>query len=645
MMKYLRVLVCLSLCLLLPFSLIAQTPTKDLETVVVTATRTPKLLKNVPVITQVITAKDIEQTDATNMQDLLTSVLPGVEFSFSMNQQTVLNFQGFGGNKILFLIDGNRIAGETMDNPDYSRLSLENVERIEIVKGSASTLYGSQAMGAVINIITKKAKKGLRATVSSRWGNFNNQRYSSVVSYGKDKFAMTTSMLYSAIDQQDMKNRGDFTRVDASASKCLKQSVNYAFNKDVSLKVGGSYFKRTREISDRVHRHFYGYTLDADLKLKLTPSDVLDITASYDTYDKTQELVPKKQETLRYINTQKVFRMLYTHTFNDDMTLIFGGDGMRDYLYSYQFEDVGDHSQYTADVFAQFDYDVLPKLNLVGAVRYDFFSATQANRLTPKFSLMYKAFPYLRLRSSYATGFRSPTLKETYMVFNMANIFMIYGNEDLKNELSHNYQLSAEYSRRNYNATLMLSHSNIKNRITTIWDDSREGLSPTQTGGMVYTNIDAMRITSLEASLSARYSWGLSARLSYVYTREHDENSDEGVSLSKTRPHTANCHIEYAKNWKNYGFALSLNGRYLSPVETVELIVAEGQESKLKPKTYEGYQMWDLGLKQRIFKGVHLSFRVQNLFNYVPSYYNNNSPATTGRTYLGGLSLDLHKLY
>ncbi len=630
--------------LLSSINLVAQ-ETKDLETLVVTATRTPKLLKNVPVITQVISAKEIERTDATNMQELLTSILPGVEFSFAMNQQTVLNFQGFGGNKILFLVDGNRIAGETMDNPDYSRLSLENVERIEIVKGSASTLYGSQAMGAVINIITKKAKEGLRATVASRWGNFNNQRYSSVVSYAKDKFAMTTSLLHTSIDEQKMKNLGDFTKVNGSSSNSLKQVINYTFNEDVKLKLGGSFFKRTRELSDKVHRHFYGYTADADLKLKLSSQDVLDITASFDKYDKTQELVPKRQELVRYINTQRIFRLLYTHTFKPEMTLTLGGDGMRDYLYSYQFEDVGDHSQYTADVFAQFDYDVLPKLNLVGALRYDYFSATTANRLTPKLSLLYKLFPYFRLRSSYAMGFRSPTLKESYMVFNMADIFMIYGNEDLKSESSHNYQFSAEYSRRNYNATLMLNHSDVSNRITTIWDDSREGLSPSQKGGMVYTNIDAMRITSLEASVSARYNWGLSARLSYVYTHEHDENSDEGISLSKTRPHTANCHIEYAKNWKNYGFALTLNGRYLSSVETVELVVGAGQESKLRPKTYEGYQMWDLGLTQRIFKGVHLSFRIQNLFNYVPSFYNNNSPATTGRTYLGGISLDLHKLY
>ncbi len=645
MLKYIKAISLVFLFVLFNSRHLLAQKTKELETLVVTATRTPKLLKDVPVITQVITAKDIERTDATNMQELLTSILPGVEFSFAMDQQTVLNFQGFGGNKILFLVDGNRIAGETMDNPDYTRLSLENVERIELVKGSASTLYGSQAMGAVINIITKKAKKGLKANVSSRWGEFHNQRYSSVLSYAKGRFSTTTSLLYTSIDEQKMKNIGDFTKVDASSSKCLRQKFSYVLSPELKLIGGGSLFKRTRELSDRVHRHFYAYGANVGLKMNLGSKDNLDMTMTLDKYEKTQELVPKHREVKRYTNTQNAFRLLYTHTFKPTMTFILGGDAMRDYLYSYQFEDVGDHSQYTADVFAQFDCDVLPKLNLVGALRYDYFSATTANRLTPKLSLMYKALPYLRLRSSYAMGFRSPTLKESYMVFNMANIFMIYGNEDLKSESSDNYQLSAEYARRNYNATLMLNHSKIRNRITTIWDASKEGLGEYNKGGMVYTNIDAMRITSFEASVSAKYNWGFMARLSYVYTCEHDENSDEGVALSMTRPHSTNCYIEYAKNWKNYGFALSLNGRYLAPVETVHL-VENKQGDKLFVKTnYEGYQMWDLGLTQRVFKGIRLSFRIQNLFNYVPSYYNNNAPATTGRTYLGGLSLDLHKLY
>ena len=85
----------------------------NLETVVVTGTRTPRLLKNSPILTRVITMQDIERVDALNIGDLLEAELPGIEFSYAMDQQVTLNMQGFGGNSVLFLADGERIDGET----------------------------------------------------------------------------------------------------------------------------------------------------------------------------------------------------------------------------------------------------------------------------------------------------------------------------------------------------------------------------------------------------------------------------------------------------------------------------------------------------------------------------------------------------
>ena len=119
----------------------------NIEQVVVTATRTPKALKDVPVVTQVIGLKDIQRSDATNIQDLLINELPGLEFSYAMSQETSLNMNGVNGSAMLFLVDGERLAGETMDNIDYTRLNLDNIGRVEIVKGAASALYGANAVG------------------------------------------------------------------------------------------------------------------------------------------------------------------------------------------------------------------------------------------------------------------------------------------------------------------------------------------------------------------------------------------------------------------------------------------------------------------------------------------------------------------
>ena len=148
----------------------------NLEQIVVTATRTEKKIKNTPVITQIITSKQIEERGTGNIQDLLTQEVPGLNFQ-EVGYGTSIDIQGLGSKHILFLIDGERIAGENGGNIDYSRINLYNIDHIEIVKGASSALYGSQAMGGVINIITRKAKKKFEASAGIRYAGRNQQNY------------------------------------------------------------------------------------------------------------------------------------------------------------------------------------------------------------------------------------------------------------------------------------------------------------------------------------------------------------------------------------------------------------------------------------------------------------------------------------
>ncbi|MDE6694293.1 MAG: Plug domain-containing protein, partial [Bacteroidales bacterium] len=110
----------------------------QLHAVVITGTRTPKILKDVPVVTRVISSKEIEKTGALDIADVLQTEIPGVEFSRQMDGQVVMNMQGMGGSDVLFLIDGERMAGESLNNIDYERLNTDNIERVEIVRGAGS---------------------------------------------------------------------------------------------------------------------------------------------------------------------------------------------------------------------------------------------------------------------------------------------------------------------------------------------------------------------------------------------------------------------------------------------------------------------------------------------------------------------------
>ena len=238
--------------------------TETISEVVVTATRTPKLLKDVPYVTKVFTADDIRKADATNIQELMTTIMPGVEFTFAMNQQTTLNMSGFGGNAVLFLIDGERIAGETMDNPDYNRLTLEDVERIEVVKGAASSLYGSNAVGGVINIITRKPHDRMSANVFGHWSAFGSQKYGSVIGFARPKVSSLTTFQFTRINDMNLKEKGDLSKVFGNRTWNIKEKLTWRPVKRLEMTAKTSYFFRERYASQDSHDRYRD--LSASLK-------------------------------------------------------------------------------------------------------------------------------------------------------------------------------------------------------------------------------------------------------------------------------------------------------------------------------------------------------------------------------------------
>ena len=397
-----------------------------METVVVTGTRTPKLLKDAPIVTRVITADDIRKADATNIGDLLQAELPGIEFSYSMDQQTSLDMQGFGGNAILFLVDGERLAGETLDNIDYSRLNLDNVERIEIVKGAASSLYGSNAVGGVINIISKEAEEPWTLNLNGRYGSHNDQRYGGTVAFRAGDFRNSLNVQHTSTDPIDVGSVGkdgeenDFSRVYGNRTWNFKERLVYTPTDKLRLTGRLGYFFRERDKSTSSKDRYRDFSGGLRGNYTFSQRNGLELSYSFDQYDKS-DFDPVQDYDLRdYTNVQHTLRALYNHSLNERNTLIVGGDFMRDYLMSYQFTDNGSHEQYTADAFAQFDLNPVKNLNIMTAVRFDYYSEADVKNTSSKLGIMYK-WRNCSLRASYAGGFRAPTLKEMYMDFNMAN--------------------------------------------------------------------------------------------------------------------------------------------------------------------------------------------------------------------------------
>ena len=604
----------------------------NLNEVVVTATRTPKLLKDVPYVTKVITAQDIQKVDVNTIEDLLKTLLPGVEFTYSMNQQTSLNMQGFGGNAVLFLIDGERLAGETLDNVDYDRLTLNNVERIEIVKGAASSLYGSNAVGGVVNIITKKQTRKLSANVYSRWSAYDSRRYGGSLGFKTGVFTSLSDVQYNTVGDINMPSEGDFSKVYANHAWNLNEKLTWKPMGKLLLTGKLGYFFRERIVSKDSHERYRDLNVSLKGDYDISKTDKLQMAYSFDEYDKSDYTIYTEKDVRDYCNTQNILRAIYSHQFCDIGTLTLGGDFMRDYLKSYQFADNGSERQYTADAFAQYDWNITDQWNMIGGLRYDYFSKSDNQNLSAKLGFMYKLRNW-RFRASYAGGFRAPSLKEMYMNFNMANVFMIYGNENLKAERSNNFQLSAEYARKNYSFTVSGFYNHFNHRITTSWNQTLQG--------MEYINMNKLQIYGIDMNAMARYACGISASASYVYTCEHIR-SGEPLTTS-TRPHTAVLLLSYDHDWKKWGMKIALTGRYLSGLITDEYtsVTSYAETDRVR---YPGYQIWKLTATGNLHRGVKLTFSLDNLFNYVPGYYYSNSPATCGTVFSAGISLDMDKL-
>ena len=624
----------------------------EMEQVVVTGTRTPKLLANTPVLTKLITASDIAKADATNLRDLLQQVLPGVEFSYAMNQQVHMNFSGFGGQSMLILVDGERLAGETMDDVDFSRLCMDNVDHIEIVKGAASALYGSNAAGGVINIITKNGIRPFALNLNARLGRHHEQRYGLSWQQGAGRWSNLLTVNRNRSDNYDVHN-GDnpVTRVVATiygdATWNFKEQLSYRPSEKLSLTGRAGYFYRqlvrTSETPER-YRDFSGGLRGI---WKPDTHNSLDLSYAFDQYDKSDYQRITRLDIRDYSNVQNSLRLLYNHTFGSDDVLSLGADYMHDYLFNTNLED-RTRRQDSFDAFAQYDWNVNRQWEAVGALRYDYFSDGRISRLTPKVSVRYQPVRNLNFRASYGMGFRAPTLKEKYYNFDMAGIWIVEGNPALKPEVSHNFNLSADYTHRHYNFTLAAYYNRIRDKIATgapFYKNPSDRIPH-----LPYLNLDDYSVSGGEATAQARWPNGLTARLSYAYTHERlpkDKNSNAvNNQYIPARKHSMTGHIDWDRQCSTaYGLNIGLDGRFLSAVDNQEFVDYYDISKGIRTIHYPAYALFKLSLVQRIGKAVKASVILDNLFNYKPEYYYLNCPLTDGTNLMVGLSVDVDKFF
>ena len=621
--------------------------------VVVTGTRTPKLLKDIPVVTTVISGREIEKTGSMTIADVLQSEIPGVEFGRQMDGQVVMNMQGMGGTDILFLIDGEKMAGESMNNIDYERLDMDNVERVEIVRGAGSALYGSNAVGGVVNIITKEADEPWSLNVNGRYGSHNEQRYAATLGFDRGKFKSTTNASYKFVDTYYLEstdsagNVVDRAPIYGGRNINVNQSFRYDFRPGLSLKVRGAFYHRERDYSETRKNRYLDGSAGATLDYQIDEKAHLRFNYAFDLYNKNNFYPVTGITSQEYRNMYNTGNVQFDYSFSETNILSVGAEYFNETLLSNQFDTTENgewrnYKSHTAVAYAQHDISFKDRYFLVYGLRMDYNSQFRLPHVSPKVSFMYKINP-VSIRLSYAGGFRAPSLKERYSNYDMGGQgwFIIYGNPDLRPEKSQNATLSLEYARKSASFTATGYYSYTRDKITTVYNERQDTA--------FYRNAYSSHTAGFDASLMLKLPYGFGIKLSYSYV--YDLQRVDGVNSSYARPHTgvARFDYNYSKGW--YRLGVSLSGRVLSALTQNTISgYAEDPETGLEAPVYEqtrypAYTLWKLNVNQRFMDAFSLNIGIDNLFDYRPRNYDLVSGSlSSGITFFVSLSVDVDDL-
>lgn len=606
------------------FSFVLKDSGIDLNEVVVTGTRSEKTLKNVPVLTQVINARKMIDLGISTVTDALQNNVPGLNVS-QFGTRISVTMQGMDSKYVLFLVDGERIAGEISGDIDYSLLSLENIDHIEIIKGASSSLYGSNAIGGVINIITKKITGPFDAKLYSRYSAFNELYSGATAAVSKGVFGTRTSINYNMTDGYDNtpESPHDWTQNPYSSFK-VNQKFQITPSSRLSLTPYFGFYEFERGNVTARPAHDLYRDLNAGIKgqyyIGNHSIDMSYYRDRYNTYS-VLELMNNSREFVSYDIIQTVRAQGNIHL-SEKNNLVTGLEYNSEDLFSLRIE--GEKKKMGEIVFyGQEDLAFGEKWNIISGLRISNHSNYGFN-FSPKISVLFREGAF-NFRTSAGTGFRSPSLKELYMNFDHFGEWYIIGNNRLKPESSVYFSASTEFSKSWNNSSLTLYNNRLTDMISDRW------LSGTEQLTRQYQNIASATVYGFDIISKQKigYCIWLSAGYSYVKSRDNETR----LQLYGTVKNSGNIAADYTFRKKYYSLNAQITCRLMG--EKFYEITADG------PSYDKPYSSWRLTISQE-YKWFRISVGTDNIFNVVkPQNLDFISP---GRRYFTGINIDFGKI-
>ena len=626
------------------------TRTYNLNPVVVTGSGHHQRLKSTATPVHVLSAQEIHEQGITNFGDALTRMMP--QASMAPNSMgTFLRLNGLGNKYILILINGQKLSGDISNNVDLSRINMSRVKRIEILDGAASSLYGSDAIAGVINIITDQPTQHLISVASDTRVSGHGQLTEDVtLDIYKNGFGSYTSFNHDRADSYQTTDleyvKGSDTETQRTIapfftgyrSNIVGQKFTYAPTQHLALNAGLDYsYKITDRPESRsdisggtdYEMRYKGLRWNVGGIYKFTNRHSLqaDFTVDRFRYGKEYDVATKTYAIGDYVQSKK------QRTMDGEVkailgllpgsTSIFGADWRKDYLTATS-GNINQHV-YTLAAYAQHEHRLLKDVTATVGLRYTHHE-TFGNQLSPKAVLMYAPGNF-RFRATYSTGFRAPGLDEIYYHYfsvNRGKAQIIFGNRDLKAEHSHYASLNAEY-RSDLIAVSVTGFINRINdmvvrkdipvdettmaRLRSEFPEMTDDQAAKLERYSLYQNSDLGDVKGLQLNVSANIFRGFNLSANYAYTYARNKTDNEWTTMERSIRHAATIAANYHHTWNWYSLHVNLNGKL---------------QSKTYYTSYEdapGFGIWNINTIHtfRVVKWADIepSIGIENIFDRV----------------------------
>ena len=652
-----------------------------LNPVVVTGSGHHQRLKSTATPVHVLSAQEIREQGITTFDGALTRMMPQVSMAPN-SMGTFLRLNGLGNKYILILINGQKLSGDISNNVDLSRISMSRVKRIEILDGAASSLYGSDAIAGVINIITDQPTQQLVSVTSDTRVSGHGQITESVgLDIFKNGFGSYTSFTHDRADSYQNNHqeyvKGSDTETQPTIaplftgyrSNIVGQRFTYTPNQHLALNAGLDYSYKITDRPDTrdditggtdYEMRYKGFRWNVGGIYKFTAKNSLQANFTVDRfrYGKEYDVETKTNAIGDYVQSKKQ-RMMDGELkailgLTRNSTTIFGANWRKDYLTATSGNI--DESVYALAAYAQHEQKLFKDLTATIGLRLTHHE-TFDNHLTPKVALMYAPGNF-RFRATYSAGFRAPGLDELYYHYfsvNRGKAQISFGNQNLKPEKSNYFSLNAEYR----DEVIAVSVTGYLNRINDMvvkenvkvdevslamlrkefpemTDDQASKLEQYA----LYQNSDVGDVKGLQLNLSANLFAGFNLSANYVYTYARSKSAAEWQPLERSIRHAATVAANYHHAWRRYGLNVNLNGRL--------------QSKTYYTGTYEdapGFGIWNLNTTHTfdIAKWIVLepSVGIDNIFNKADrrpdSSVRRYALFSPGRMFVAGLKVRFKK--